>query len=185
MIRRDVPQKSLAGPAGAATVSGMPRVTLFLLFCIASVLLRAEPEFPKMGPDIYDTKAVGSKLVDEAIREAKASGKHVLLDFGANWCIWCRRLHHTFTTNAEIQAALQKDYVLVMIDLNSKQGKMRNADLNTRYGNVLQHGIPVLVVLDSDGKQLTTQETGALEDGKDAHDPAKILAFLAQWTLKR
>jgi len=38
----------------------------------------------------------------------------------------------------------------------------------------------VLVVLDSDGKQLTTKDSGELEEG-EGHSPAKITAFLAQW----
>ncbi len=138
-----------------------------------------------MGPDIYDARASGAALVDAAVREAKAAGKHVLLDFGTNWCVWCRRLHHTLTTHAEVQAALQKDYVFAMIDLNTRKGVKRNADLDARYGNLLKHGIPVLVVLDGDGKQLTTQETGELENGRDGHDPGKIIAFLEKWAPRK
>jgi thiol-disulfide isomerase/thioredoxin len=41
-------------------------------------------------------------------------------------------------------------------------------------------GVPYLTILDSDGKVLTNQETGALEDG-DHHDPAKVKAFLEKW----
>lgn len=38
----------------------------------------------------------------------------------------------------------------------------------------------MIVVLDADGKRLTTQDTGKLEEG-DRHDPNKVLAFLNQW----
>jgi hypothetical protein len=48
------------------------------------------------------------------------------------------------------------------------------------YGNPTRLGLPVLVVLDADGRQLTTQSTGDLEKG-NAHDPAKVLAFLKKW----
>jgi hypothetical protein len=73
----------------------------------------------------------------------------------------------------------------VLIDSNWRNGIKRNEDLNLRYGNPLKEGLPVLVVLDAAGQQLTTQETGALEDGGSAHDPAKIGAFLARWAPKR
>ena len=43
-------------------------------------------------------------------------------------------------------------------------------------------GVPYLVVLDTEGKVVTKQETGALEEG-DHHDPAKVLAFLEKWRL--
>ena len=70
---------------------------------------------------------------------------------------------------------------MVPVDVNQRDGKNRNAVINQRYNNPVQHGLPVLLVLDADGHLLTTQETGALEDGKDGHDPKKILAFLQRW----
>lgn len=74
--------------------------------------------------------------------------------------------------------------MLVLVDVNHRSGKARNDAVNARYGNPVAQGLPVLMVLDADGKQLTTQETGALEDGKAAHDPAKVIAFLRQWAPK-
>ncbi len=42
----------------------------------------------------------------------------------------------------------------------------------------------MIVVLDADGKHLTTQDTGKLDQGH-YHDPAKVLAFLKQWAPKQ
>ena len=157
--------------------------TLALL--AAATALHAEPEYPKMGPDIYDTQADGTVQIATALAQAKAEHKHVLVKLGANWCIWCRRLSHTFETDAAVAQALHDNYVLVLIDVNHRNGKARNDAVNDRFGNPMAQGLPVLVVLDADGRQLTTQETGALEDGKAAHDPAKVIAFLRQWAPKR
>ena len=66
------------------------------------------------------------------------------------------------------------------IDVNKRHGMERNAALNERMGNPISHGIPVLVVLDSNGKQLVTKDSGELEEG-EGHSPEKILAFLANW----
>jgi thiol:disulfide interchange protein len=150
----------------------------------ATVALHAEPEYPKMGPDIYDPKSVGSAQIISALTQAKAGHKNVLLMFGANWCIWCRRLHHTFETDATVAQTLNANYVLVLIDVNMRHGVKRNADINKRYGNPIHEGLPVLVVLDGDGKQLTTQESGILEEG-EGHSPAKVDAFLQQWAPKK
>ena len=81
---------------------------------------------------------------------------------------------------SEIAAELKKNFVVVLIDIDKKH----NADINERYGNPTQHGLPVIVVLDSTGKQLFTQDTAKLEEG-DHHSPAKVLAFLKQWAPKR
>ena len=145
----------------------------------------AEPEYPKLGPDLYDPKSDGNTQIAAALITAKTEKKNVLLMFGANWCIWCRRLDRTFASEPNIAAALKENYVLVLIDSNWRNGTKRNEDLNLRYGNPLKEGLPVLVVLDATGQQLTTQETGALEDGGSAHDPAKVGAFLARWAPKR
>jgi thiol-disulfide isomerase/thioredoxin len=40
-------------------------------------------------------------------------------------------------------------------------------------------GVPYLVVLDGEGKIVSRQETGVLEEG-DHHDPKKVLAFLKE-----
>ena len=154
---------------------------LALVLCSA---LRAEPEYPKMGPDLYDPKSDGEIQITAALATAKAEHKNVLLMFGANWCIWCRRLHHTFETEATVTKALNENYVLVLIDSNWRHGEKRNYAINLRYDNPLKEGLPVLVVLNPEGKKLTMQETGALEDGS-AHSPAKINAFLAQWAPKK
>ncbi len=134
-----------------------------------------------MGPDIYDVRADGSAQIAAAVGIAAAEHKRVIVVFGANWCIWCRRLHSTFENDPAVSRALGRGFVVVMVDVNTRRGVKRNADVVARYGNPTEHGIPVLVVLDSDGRQLTTKDSGELEEGQ-AHSPAKIVAFLSSWS---
>jgi len=79
-------------------------------------------------------------------------------------------------TNAAIARIIKEHYVVVLIDVD----KGHNADVVKRYDDPTRFGLPVLVVLDGDGKLLTTQDTGKLEQG-DHHDPAKVIAFLEAW----
>ena len=141
---------------------------------------KAGPTSKKKWPDIYDTKADGNKQIAEALKVAKRENKRVLLQFGANWCPWCHLLHDLFKEDREIARKLLYEYVVVLIDVDKVDGKEHNADVNKRYGGPKKHGLPVLVVLAADGKQLVTQETGALEEG-DHHAPSKVLAFLEKW----
>ena len=151
-----------------------------LIALLFTLPLRAAPEYPDKGPDIYDPKANGMEKIALALKQAQAEGKHVLLDFGANWCPWCRKLEHTFETAPEVRERLERNFVVVMIDVNMRHGEKRNADVNEKYGNPIHQGLPVLVVLGADGKLLITRETGALEEG-DHHDPKKVAAFLDRW----
>ena len=59
-------------------------------------------------------------------------------------------------TNAEISKIVKENYLVVLIDVD----KGHNADVVKQYGNPVRFGLPVLVVLDSDGKKLATQDTG-------------------------
>ena len=129
-------------------------------------------------PKIYDESADGGKQIAEALASAKQANKRVLLQFGANWCGWCHLLHQTFEKNDHVRKMLEADYVVVMIDAHGEH----NSDVEKKYGNPTQHGLPVIVVLDADGKQLTIKDTVELEEG-DHHDPQKVLEFLAEWAV--
>jgi thiol:disulfide interchange protein len=159
--------------------SFLPRA-LVAVALLAAIPLSADPQYPKMGADIFDVHLDGSAQIAAAVSQAQAQHKRVLVDFGANWCIWCRRLHSTFESDPSVAAALDRGFVVVMVDVNQRIDSKRNADVIARFGNPTVHGIPVLVVLDSDGRQLTTKDSGELEDGA-GHSPAKITAFLAAW----
>lgn len=142
--------------------------------------VRAEAPKKTSKPSIYDESADGAKQIADALVRAKKEGKHVLLQFGANWCGWCHKLHKLFDTDKSIADELKSHYVVVMIDVN----KGHNKEIDTKYGHPTRFGLPVIVILDSDGKQLTTQDTGKLEEG-DHHNPKKVLAFLKEWTSKK
>jgi thiol:disulfide interchange protein len=152
-----------------------------VLFLLAAVALAAAPEYPNKGPDIYNTQADAKQDIAQALHNARAQQKRVLLMMGANWCIWCRRLHATMESDAAVARILKEKFIVVNVDVNQRDGRKRNLDVNARYGDPIRLGLPVLLVLDAEGHLLVTQETGVLEDGKDAHDPAKVLAFLRKW----
>jgi len=161
------------------------KIASFLLCCsitVATLLpsVHAAEEPKTARPAIFDESADGSKQIANALAIAKKENKHVLLDFGANWCGWCHKLHKLCESDNAIAQELKSNYIVVMVDVN----KDHNKDVNAKYGDPMRFGLPVLVVLDSNGKQLTTQDSGKLEQG-DHHDPEKVMAFLKQWAPKR
>jgi thioredoxin-related protein len=127
-------------------------------------------------PNIYDESSNGAEQIADALDIARKEHKHILLQFGANYCVPCHKLHELFQTNTNIAEELKKHYVVVMIDMN----KGHNKDIVTKY-DPIRSGIPAIAVLDSEGKQLTIQDTGTPQDA-DNHSPEKILAFLKEWS---
>lgn len=151
-----------------------------LLTGLALSALGADSSATAAHPAIYDEKADRSQQVAAAMEVAKKENKRVLLQFGANWCIWCHRLHDLCQTNSDISAKLHDAYIVVLVDVN----KGHNKEVDTRYRNPTRFGLPALVILDADGKALVTEDSGKLEEG-DHHDPKKVLAFLNEWAGKK
>ena len=151
-----------------------------LALSICSSGFGADASAKTSRPAIYDENAVGAKQIADAMAGAKKENKQVLLQFGANWCGWCHKLHKLCQTDAEIAARLKESFVVVLVDVN----KGHNNDINQKYGNPMRLGLPVIVILNADGKVLVTQDTGKLEAG-DHHDPKKVLGFLNEWTAKK
>jgi hypothetical protein len=150
------------------------RCLLVMLIALQSALLAKGADKPTQRK-IYDEAADGDKQVADAMVIAKREHKHILLQFGANWCGWCLKLHKLFESDKAAHDELSTNYVLVLIDVN--QG--HNKGFAVKHG-ADNHGLPFLVVLGSDGQVLTTKDTSDLEEG-DHHSPQKVLAFLKAW----
>lgn len=160
----------------------MPHAPIYLLslILILGILSGCSPHAKDAkGPDIYDTHADGEQLIAEALATAQRERKRVLAEFGANWCIWCRRLHALLHTHPEIAPYFERNYLLVMIDVDEVNGKPHNLKLLERYGDPTTNGIPGLVLLDATGQVLKVQATDTFEQG-DHYDPDKVLTFLRQ-----
>lgn len=156
--------------------------TCVRVFCCLSLLAlpltaaSGEEAARKPKAALYDVKADGAQQIQEALTIAQKEKKQVLLQFGANWCGWCHKLDALFASDPAIRKVLQENYVVALIDVD--QG--HNREVVTRYDNPTRLGLPVIVLLDGEGKRLTTQDTGKLEAGPK-HDPQKVLAFLRAW----
>src|SRR5690606_4036389 len=59
---------------------------------------------------IYDPEADGEALIAAALERAKAEHKHVLIEWGGNWCGWCFKLHDVFTTDEQVRPIVQEEY---------------------------------------------------------------------------
>lgn len=82
----------------------------------------------------------------QILKKAKAQNKMVLLDFSARWCPGCIRYEKEVFPQKEFQN-ITRDFLLLKVDVDLYQ----NFALAKRFH--LQ-GIPTLVVLDHDGKEI-------------------------------
>jgi thiol-disulfide isomerase/thioredoxin len=130
---------------------------------------------PPARPPIYDPTADGKAVIAAAIAQAARADKHVLIEWGGNWCGWCYKLHDVFTQDSEVEPIVFQDYELVLLDEGS------NRELMESYGGKdREYSFPHLTILDAEGNVLTNQETGSLEDGPK-HVPERVATFLKKW----
>lgn len=141
------------------------------------LLLTASTSAQDAKVRLYDPSANAAVELTAAIALASASGKHVLVQVGGNWCPWCVKLDKLMSSDTRIDSLLNADYILLRVNY-SKENK--NPDVLRRLASPERFGFPVLIVLDSAGQRVHTQDSGLLEkDG--AHDPEAVYRFLYLW----
>ncbi len=127
---------------------------------------------------VYDESAVGSEQVAAALKRAKREDKRVLIQWGANWCGWCKLLAATMKEDRDLSRELLYEYEVVKIDVGRFD---KNLDVAEKYGVPLKSGIPYLTFLDADGKLIENHDTASLEDKTpdvQRHVPEKLLELL-------
>ncbi len=125
---------------------------------------------------IYSDTADAKAEIRAALITAVREHKHVILDFGGNWCGDCQILNIYFhdPSNAGV---LQANYVLVDVNVGEYD---KNLDVAQQYGVQLNKGVPALVVLDEHGRVLTAQRNGEFEK-MHTLDTSAVMAFLEKW----
>jgi len=146
-----------------------------LLSMIAVMAVMAWPAFSSTR-DIYPDPAQAHADLAAALKQAAATHKRVIVDFGGNWCGDCHVLDMYFH-NAENQPILDANYILVHVNVGHYDA---NLDLAQRYGIPLEKGVPALVVLSETGKVLLSQKSGEFESMRRLQ-PSTITSFLVQW----
>jgi thiol:disulfide interchange protein DsbD len=86
---------------------------------------------------------------EDAMAQAKAQGKPVIIDFFADWCVACVELDEkTFSTSQFLEVS--KNFVLLKVDASENFPEL--GDLQKKYG---VYGLPTIVFVDKNGEILT------------------------------
>ena len=91
---------------------------------------------------LYKPEENAEQKIDEAVKQAKAEGKHVFIQIGGNWCIWCARFNDFVTTDKSIDSLIKANYIVYHLNY-SKENK--NEKLLAKYGFPQRFGFPVFL----------------------------------------
>lgn len=128
--------------------------------------------------NLYKPKEDAAKAIDEAVKQAATSGRHVFIQVGGNWCIWCMRFNEFVTKDATIDSLVKANYVVYHLNYSPEN---YNEALLAKYGYPQRFGFPVFLVLDGKGKLLHTQNSAYLEEEK-SYGRRKVIDFFKDWS---
>ena len=150
--------------------------TLFLFVCAIAFSIMSFSQdmknFKLYNP--YENVDSALKIV---LTQAKKENKHVFVQIGGNWCIWCARFNDFVTKDAKLDSAMNKNFIVYHMNYSPEN---RNPAVLKKFGYPQRFGFPVFVMLDAKGKRLHTQNSAYLEEGK-SYSSRKILEFFDHW----
>ena len=118
--------------------------------------------------------------LSKAVKQAKEEKKHVFVQIGGNWCVWCARFYKFTTTDVQIDSLIRADYTVYHLNYSPEN---KNTELLQKLGFPQRFGFPVFIILDENGERLNTQNSEYLEQGH-SYNKAKVMEFLQNWNVK-
>ena len=132
-------------------------------------------------PKPYDPKEDAEAKIAELVKQAQAENKNIMMQAGGNWCIWCLRFNQFVQETPELKNIVDENYIYYHLNYSPDN---KNEKVFAKYGDPgKKFGYPVFIILDKDGNQIHTQESGSLEEGK-GYSIAKVKEFFEAWKPK-
>jgi thiol:disulfide interchange protein len=153
--------------------NALPAALLLTLFAVVPLRDASGQTSFRVNKDLYSESANAHADIAAALVRARREHKHVLLDFGGNWCGDCQVLdiYYHQSPNAEL---LAKNFILVHIDIGHMD---KNVDVAKKYNVPITKGVPALAVLDAQGRVLYSEREKEFEHAT----PEAITQFLNRW----
>lgn len=127
---------------------------------------------------LYDPSLDGMKQIKEAAAKASKDGRHVLIQYGGNWCSWCIKFDAFCKADTAISKIIAENYIPVKLNYDPAN---RNDAANAFMGNPARFGFPVFIIIDGKGNVIHIQDSSLLEEGS-GYSKQKVTGFFRQWT---
>jgi thiol:disulfide interchange protein DsbD len=136
--------------SGRAQGARVWRIAISILLLVSGVAFAIPKKHAvEVRWDKYDAKALAA---------AKAASKPVVIDFYADWCLPCKELDEKTFTDSAVAAELDR-FVRVKADLTAPDDATTKR-LTKEYAIL---GVPTLVFLDANGRELTDLRLSGFE----------------------
>lgn len=153
----------------------MKKLTILSAFLFASGFAFAQQT---EKPKIYNPDADAAKDIKAAVARAAKEKKHILLQMGGNWCVWCLRFNDFVKSDPQLDSMVNANYVVYHLNYSKEN---ENTEIFAQYGYPQRFGFPVFVVLDEKGNRIHTQNSVYLEEGK-SYNKQVVMDFFRHWS---
>lgn len=143
---------ALAGAAQLVGVAAGGRDPLQPLSGLIRASAGASPQAEAHGVTFKRVKSIAE--LDAEVRNASASGRAVMLDFYADWCVSCKEMERLTFTDTRVRKALA-DVVLLQADVTANSAD--DQVLLKRFG---LFGPPGTIFFDAQGRELKARVVG-------------------------
>jgi thioredoxin-related protein len=150
-----------------------------LFLCLAlAVTATSFAQSDKQPIKIYNPEANAQAALVEATAKAKKGNKHVFVQVGGNWCVWCIRFHNLVEETPDLKNYLNSNFETVLVNFSPEN---KNEAVLKKLKNPGRFGFPVFLILDGNGEVIHIQNSAYLEEG-NGHSAKLITDFLKNWT---
>jgi Thioredoxin-like len=124
----------------------------------------------------YDVEADPFDQYQQAIEQAGATNKLVLIVAGGDWCRWCHVLNRFIASNEDVETRMNDTFVVMKVYVGP-------GNFNELFFSQLPeaYGAPHFWIVSPQREVLASQSTAKLERGKSSYDKESFLAFIEQW----
>jgi len=155
----------------------MKKLTV-LSICLLAFFGMASAQQQTEKPKLYNPEADAAKDIQAAVSRAAKENKHVLLQMGGNWCVWCLRFDQFVKNDPQLDSIVKANYVVYHLNYSKEN---ENTEIFAKYGYPQRFGFPVFVVLDAKGNRIHTQNSVYLEEGS-SYNKKVVMGFFNDWS---
>ena len=84
-----------------------------------------------------------STNIEDALQRAAANGQPVLMEFTADWCVFCKKMEKNTFTNADVAQRISRDFVAVKVDADQNKDLVKDLGIK---------GLPAILIVSPDLK---------------------------------
>lgn len=132
---------------------------------IAAAILLALVILP--APTACSQEIQWSTDLDRALQTSQASGRPILLEFTAAWCVYCKRMEQQTFVDPEVAACINAQFIPVRIDADRHKSLVKKYEVR---------GLPAMLIVAPDQSVVDRisgfQTAAALLDRLEQHQPA-------------